>query len=70
MFVTLEPCHHQGQTPPCSHVLAKYSFATLTYGSRDPFTQQKGLNYLKRKGVKILHSSHHQKRIGGISFCF
>ena len=60
VFVTLEPCHHQGQTPPCSHALAKYSIATLTYGAKDPFTQQKGLNYLKRKDIKTFQSSYHQ----------
>lgn len=64
VFVTLEPCHHQGQTPPCSHALAKYPIATLTYGAKDPFTRQKGFNYLKqKKDIKIIHSRYHKKEL-------
>ena len=63
VFVTLEPCHHQGQTPPCSNMLAKYPIATLTYGAKDPFTQQKGLNYLKRKNIKVFQNSYHQEEL-------
>ncbi len=63
VFVTLEPCHHQGKTPPCSKELAKHSLATLTYGVKDPLIKQKGLNYLKRKDVKIFRSLHHQEEL-------
>ena len=70
IFVTLEPCHHQGQTPPCSNRLAKYPIATLTYGAKDPFTQQKGLNYLKRKNIKVLQSSYHRRELEKLIFAF
>ena len=56
VFVTLEPCHHTGNTPPCSQKLAKYPIRSLTYGAEDPFTGKKGLDYLREKGVDIIRS--------------
>ncbi len=57
IFVTLEPCHHTGKTPPCSRELAKYQIQSLTYGAEDPFTSKKGLKHLQEKGVRITQTS-------------
>src|SRR6185437_9227445 len=35
-FVTLEPCAHHGQTPPCAEALAKLPLASVTFGLIDP----------------------------------
>ena len=66
VFVTLEPCHHQGKTPPCSLALVNYPIQSLTYGAEDPFTQKKGLNYLKEKGVNLVQSFDYQKEMNNL----
>ena len=35
-YVTLEPCDHQGNTPPCSQALIAAGVARVVYGVRDP----------------------------------
>ncbi len=63
VFITLEPCHHKGKTPPCSLELAKYPIQSLTYGTEEPFTNKKGLNYLCEKGIDIVRSIDFQKEL-------
>src|SRR5438045_1249068 len=36
IFVTLEPCAHEGRTPSCAKALAKLPIASVTYGLVDP----------------------------------
>ncbi|MYE07195.1 MAG: riboflavin biosynthesis protein RibD, partial [Oligoflexia bacterium] len=61
VFVTLEPCHHTGKTPPCSLELVKYPIQSLTYGVEEPFTRKKGLSFLKEKKIKIIHNTDFKK---------
>lgn len=63
VFVTLEPCHHQGKTPPCSLELVKYPIQSLTYGAEEPFTHKKGLEFLKEKGIEVVPNTDFQKEI-------
>ena len=63
VFVTLEPCHHEGKTSPCSLELAKYPIQSLTYGTEDPFTKKQGLDYLLEKGIKVIRSFDFQKEL-------
>ena len=63
IFVTLEPCHHTGKTPPCSLELAKYPIRSLTYGAEEPFTGKKGLNFLKEKGIEVIRNLDFQKEM-------
>ena len=35
-YVTLEPCDHQGKTPPCSHALIDAGVARVVYAVDDP----------------------------------
>ena len=65
IFVTLEPCAHFGQNPPCVESLLKYPFASLTYGREDPNpkTKGKGLKKLRQKGIKVKKSAFCQKPI-------
>lgn len=65
LFVTLEPCVHFGQNPPCMDSLLKQPFASVTYGREDPNPKVKGqgLKKLKQKGIKVRSSPFLQKSI-------
>lgn len=41
-YVTLEPCCHQGQTPPCTTALIEANISAVVIASRDPFPQVDG----------------------------
>jgi diaminohydroxyphosphoribosylaminopyrimidine deaminase / 5-amino-6-(5-phosphoribosylamino)uracil reductase len=36
LYVTLEPCAHQGRTPPCTDAIIAAGVRRVVYGSRDP----------------------------------
>ena len=48
MYVTLEPCCHQGNTPPCTDIIIERGISKVYVGSMDPNPKVAG------KGVKIL----------------
>jgi diaminohydroxyphosphoribosylaminopyrimidine deaminase/5-amino-6-(5-phosphoribosylamino)uracil reductase len=52
-YVSLEPCAHQGQTPPCARALIGAGVARVVAGCRDPFpaVSGKGLAMLRRAGI-------------------
>ncbi len=51
LYVTLEPCAHQGRTPSCALALAKLPIRTVVYGMTDPFPEVSG------KGAEILRAA-------------
>lgn len=55
LYVTLEPCCHQGKTGPCVEAIVQAGFQKVYIGMKDPFKKVngKGINYLKKKGVKV-----------------
>ena len=55
VFVSLEPCNHFGQTPPCTDLLLDHSIRQIFYGGDDPNPQVagRGLERLRQRGVKI-----------------
>jgi len=65
LFVTLEPCAHVGQNPPCVDSLLKYPLASVTYGREDPNpkTKSQGLKKLKQKGISVKQSPFWQSSI-------
>ncbi|MEM9987887.1 MAG: bifunctional diaminohydroxyphosphoribosylaminopyrimidine deaminase/5-amino-6-(5-phosphoribosylamino)uracil reductase RibD [Pseudomonadota bacterium] len=53
-YVTLEPCNHHGQTPPCSEALIKAGVAEVVYAVADPNpVAAGGAERLAAAGVKV-----------------
>lgn len=58
LFVTLEPCNHQGRTPPCTNAILGSGIRRVIYGTRDPNPQVagQGAERLKQAGVEVLEA--------------
>ncbi len=52
-FVTLEPCCHQGKTPPCTEALIAAGIARVVCAQVDPFEKVSG------RGVAALRNRQH-----------
>ena len=55
MYVTLEPCCHQGKQPPCTEAVLEAKLARVVVGSADPNPQVagKGVAQLRAAGVEV-----------------
>ncbi len=55
-YVTLEPCCHQGRTPPCTEALLAAGVSKVVYGCIDPnpLVSGEGLACLRQAGVEIV----------------
>ncbi len=54
LIVTLEPCHHQGKTPPCTEAIVKAGIKHVVIGTRDPNPVAKGgVEFLQSQGIKV-----------------
>jgi diaminohydroxyphosphoribosylaminopyrimidine deaminase/5-amino-6-(5-phosphoribosylamino)uracil reductase len=54
VFVTLEPCAHEGKTPSCAKALAKFALAEVHYGLQDPnpLVSGQGGQILEQAGIR------------------
>ncbi len=55
VYVTLEPCNHQGRTPPCTEALIAAGVRRVYFGSRDPnpAVRGHGADRLRRAGIEV-----------------
>ena len=55
MYVTLEPCCHQGKTPPCTRAIVEAGLARVVVAQPDPFPEVagKGIAELVGAGIEV-----------------
>ena len=54
LYVSLEPCNHQGTTPPCTDAILAAGVARVVYGATDPNPRAAGgAERLRREGVDV-----------------
>lgn len=55
LYVTLEPCCHQGKTPPCTDIIIEKKIARVFVGSMDsnPLVAGKGVQVLRDHGIYV-----------------
>jgi len=55
LYVTLEPCCHEGKTPPCVENIIKNKLGKVVIGSIDsnPLVSCRGMNYLQSQGIEV-----------------
>jgi diaminohydroxyphosphoribosylaminopyrimidine deaminase / 5-amino-6-(5-phosphoribosylamino)uracil reductase len=56
LYVTLEPCCHQGKTGPCTDKIYETGIATVVAGMRDPnpIVNGKGITDLRSRGITVI----------------
>lgn len=56
LYVTLEPCDHYGQTPPCTETIISSGVKRVVIGCQDPDlrTNGKGIQRLKEAGIDVI----------------
>jgi diaminohydroxyphosphoribosylaminopyrimidine deaminase/5-amino-6-(5-phosphoribosylamino)uracil reductase len=55
LYVILEPCCHEGKTPPCIDSITKHKIARVVIGTIDsnPIVSCRGINYLQSCGIEV-----------------
>lgn len=55
LYVTLEPCCHQGRTPPCTDAILQSGIREVVVGMRDPDRKVagKGIHILREHGIEV-----------------
>jgi diaminohydroxyphosphoribosylaminopyrimidine deaminase / 5-amino-6-(5-phosphoribosylamino)uracil reductase len=55
LYVTLEPCNHQGRTPPCTQAILAAGIRRVIIAARDPNPQVtgNGAEFLMAQGVEV-----------------
>ncbi len=56
LYITLEPCVHQGKTPPCASMIVEKGIKSVVIGIRDlnPLVCGKGIEYLKSQNIEVI----------------
>jgi len=55
LYVNLEPCNHQGKTPPCTDLILRTGIKRVVNGQTDPNTTASGgISKLRENGVEVI----------------
>jgi diaminohydroxyphosphoribosylaminopyrimidine deaminase/5-amino-6-(5-phosphoribosylamino)uracil reductase len=56
LYVSLEPCAHQGKTPPCTEAIVQAGIRRVVVGSDDPTEKAagRGLGILRDEGIEVV----------------
>jgi diaminohydroxyphosphoribosylaminopyrimidine deaminase/5-amino-6-(5-phosphoribosylamino)uracil reductase len=56
LYVTLEPCAHQGKTPPCTEAIIENKISRVIIGGVDPnpLVSGKGIEILRQQGITVI----------------
>lgn len=56
LYVSLEPCAHEGKTPPCTEAITAAGIARVVVGADDPSEKAsgRGLGILRDEGIEIV----------------
>ncbi len=56
LYVTLEPCNHQGKTPPCTRAIIDSGIRKVVIGAMDPNRNVAGggADFLRQSGISVL----------------
>ena len=55
LYVNLEPCSHQGKTPPCTELIIRSGIKKVIIGMQDPnpLVNGKGAEILRKSGIEV-----------------
>ncbi|MCL2610316.1 MAG: bifunctional diaminohydroxyphosphoribosylaminopyrimidine deaminase/5-amino-6-(5-phosphoribosylamino)uracil reductase RibD [Defluviitaleaceae bacterium] len=53
IYVTLEPCSHYGNTPPCVNAIIEAGISRVVIASNDPNPKVDGINFLRENGICV-----------------
>jgi diaminohydroxyphosphoribosylaminopyrimidine deaminase/5-amino-6-(5-phosphoribosylamino)uracil reductase len=58
IYVNLEPCNHQGKTPPCTELIISSGIKKVVVGMTDPnpIVSGKGIEHLRTSGIEVILS--------------
>ena len=56
LFVTLEPCNHHGQTPPCCDAILQADLSRVVVATIDPASHERvsGIARLEQSGIEVI----------------
>jgi len=69
LYVTLEPCCHQGNTPPCTDIIIERGIGRVFIGTLDPnpLIAGKGVQILRDHGIEVDPKSKKAELIDAIN---
>ena len=58
LYTSLEPCCHQGKTPPCTELIINNGISTVVVGCKDPDSRVsgQGIDILREAGIEVLEN--------------